>query len=260
MRTNNNRSSRVLILIMITVVIVGVTIAKTYYGNITRSIDPRVRKARELYTRYDKYAQEGNYYTLFDLLDSIENIYTTIKHYESSFEMGVLHNNRAAALLTISMYADSIPKEYNPYFESTVDSVVSLAEISIRNAVAVYDTWLTAFLEKSPDEIIEIIEPQFVEGFEDLSQELTTEYLNARVRDIKEAIAENDKRLSVCYTNMGIVFRQRGEYKEAVQQYEKALALWDRNLNAENNLNRLLGNPIKNRNFIQKLFPPKRDQ
>ena len=260
MKTLINNSTRALILIMSALVVIGILIAKSYYGNINRSIDPRIIEARELYARYDSYAQEGNYYKLFALLDSIENIYRATKYYEGSFEIGILYNNRAAALLTISMSADSIPREYNPYTNLTVDSLVTLAEINILKAISVYDNWLIGFPGKSREQICEIIEPQFMDGLESIPSDLKKKYLVARAKDIGKAIGENDRRLSVCYTNLGIVFRQREQYKEAVEQYKKALELWDRNLNAENNINLLLGRPLKKKNFIQKLFPPDRDQ
>ena len=98
-----------------------------------------------------------------------------------------------------------------------------------------------------------------MEGLESITPDLKTKYIKARTKDIEKAILENDRRLSVCYTNLGIVFRQREQYKQAAEQYKKALELWDRNLNAENNLNVLLGKPLKKRNIIQKLFPPERD-
>jgi len=259
MRTFLNSSTRALVLIMIVLVVIGILIARSYYGNINRSIDPRVAEARALYARYDSYAQEGNYYSVFALLDSIEDIYRDTKHYENSFELGVMYNNRAAALLTISMFEDSIPARKNPYSGLSADSLVTLAEINALNAISVYDNWLTEFSGKSFEQICKIIEPQFMDGLENVSPDLRTKYLEARAREIEKAIIENDRRLSVCYTNLGIVFRQRERYKEAVEQYEKALELWDRNLNAENNINLLLGKPLKKRNIIQKLFPPERD-
>ena len=75
----------------------------------------------------------------------------------------------------------------------------------------------------------------------------------------EKALLENNRRLSVCYTNLGLISRFQGNYEDAVKQYEKALALWDRNLDAENNLNKLLNRPIKKRNIIQTLFPPEKD-
>lgn len=258
MKTLINKSTRALILIMIALVIIGILIARSYYGSINRSVDPRVVEARELYVRYDGYAQTGDYYRVFALLDSIEHIYRATKHYNGSYETGVLYNNRAAALLTISMYADSIPAKCNPYSEATPDSLVALAETDALKAISVYNNWLTELSGKSNEQICEIIESQFLDGLDSVSPDLRTRYLEARVREIEKAIIENDRRLSVCYTNLGLVFRHRGEYVEAVKQYEKALELWDRNLNAENNLNLLLGKPLKKRNIIQKLFPPDR--
>ncbi len=260
MRTSMNSSTRILVLIMIGLVAIGMLIALSYYRNVNRSIDPRVIKARELYARYDIYAQEGNYYKVFALLDSIEIIYKATKHYENSFELGVLYNNRAAAFLTISMSADSIPIEYNPYTNLEIDSIVTHAETNVLKSISVYNNWSIGYTGKSREQICEIIEPQFMEGLDSINPDLKIKYLVARAKDIEKAISENDRRLSVCYTNLGIVFRQREQYIEAVEQYEKALELWDRNLNAENNINLLLGRPLKKRNIIQKLFPPDRDK
>ena len=165
MRTFQNSSTRALVLIMIALVVIGILIARSYYGNINKSIDPRVAEARTLYAKYNTYAQEGNYYRVFALLDSIENIYRDIKHYEGSFELGVMYNNRAAALLTISMFADSIPVRKNPYSDLSSDSIICLAEINILNAISVYDNWLTEFSGKSHEQIAEIVKQQFMEGF-----------------------------------------------------------------------------------------------
>ena len=240
MRTFLNNPIRALVLIMTALVLTGILIARSYYGNINKSIDPRVVEARDLYAKYDSYAQEGNYYRVLALLDSIEYIYKETKHYEGSFELGVMYNNRAAALLTISVFTDSIPANYNPYFNVNTDSLVSLAEINVRKAISVYNNWLTTFAGKSREQIERIIKPQFMDGLESLDPDLKIKHLEARARDIEKAIIENDRRLSVCYTNLGIIYRQREQYKEAVEQYEKAMKLWPRNLNAENNMNILL--------------------
>ena len=69
---------------------------------------------------------------------------------------------------------------------------------------------------------------------------------------------ETDRRVSVCYTNLGIILRSRDDNEGAAEMYIKALELWEMNLEAENNLNRLLGRPLKKRNIIQKLFPPEK--
>lgn len=255
-----NKSTRAVILVMIALVIIGMLIAKAYYGNIKKSIDPRVAEARILYAKYDAYAMEGNFYKVFPLLDSIENIYKKTTHYQNSFELGVLYNNRAAAFLTLLMYSDSIPIQYNPYSKLSSDSILKLAELNAQKAISQYSIWSTLFSGKTAEEIFKAIQPDFIVGFEEYDDETKTKFINSRVKDIEDALAENNRRLSVCYTNLGVVFRKKELYKEAVEQYNKALELWDRNLNAENNMNKLLGRPLKKRNFIQRLFPPPKDE
>ena len=244
---------------MLIVVVAGVLVARSYYGNLNRSVDSRIRQARELYEQYDSYARLGDYHRIFSLLDSIANIYKSTAHYTEAFELGVLYNNRAAALLTIALYRDSIPQSANPYYELEPDSVVALAEKQIRKAIALYNRWDMVFSGKSDEEIRAMIESVFMRGLDQTEPALADKYLKRRVSEISEAVVENQRRLSVCYTNLGLVYRTRGEYTEAVAHYEEAMALWDRNLDAENNLNILLNRPIKKRNFIQRMFPPSKD-
>jgi tetratricopeptide (TPR) repeat protein len=222
-------------------------------------VDPRILHARELYELYDQNARTGDYYRIFALLDSISDIYMLTPHYLESFELGVLHNNRAAAMLTIALYRDSIPESSNPYFELSTDSIVALAEIQIRMAIALYEGWNSGFEGKEDAEIRQKIEAVFMNGLEQTYPDLADKYLTNRVKEILASLMENQRRLSVCYTNLGLVYRLREEYPEAVAQYEKAMELWERNLDAENNLNKLLGRPLKKRNFIQKMFPPDKE-
>jgi len=248
-----------MVVIMVIVVVIGIVIAKNYYGNANRSVDPRITQARELYAGYDSYARSGDYYRIFALLDSIEQIYYSTPHYRDSYELGVLDNNRAAALMTIALYGDSIPATSNPWSDWPTDSVVGLAATYVNRAISTYDHWDSRFNNKSEKQIMEMIEPLFKEGFEKVEPDLLQKYFNTRVSEIQKAVVENSRRLSVCYTNLGLVYRYQGDYGEAARQYEKALSLWDRNLDAENNLNKMLNHPLKKRNFIQKMFPPDRD-
>ncbi len=45
--------------IMVIIVVVGVFVARSYYGNQNRSVDPRILHARELYEQYDRNARTG---------------------------------------------------------------------------------------------------------------------------------------------------------------------------------------------------------
>jgi tetratricopeptide (TPR) repeat protein len=259
MAAGKRRSIGWMVVVMLIIVMIGILIARSYYGNVNRSVDPRIVQARELYSGYDTYARTGNYYNIFALLDSIEQIYKSTAHYRESFELGVMDNNRAAALITVALYADSIPISSNPWSEWPGDSIISLAEAYVNQAIAIYNNWNNQYVSKSKQQIQTMIESGFMVGLEKVEPDLRNKYLEARVREIEKAVLENNRRLSVCYTNLGLTSRYQGKYEDAVEHYKRALELWDRNLDAENNLNKLLNRPVRKRNIIQKLFPPKKD-
>ena len=62
---------------------------------------------------------------------------------------------------------------------------------------------------------------------------MTEKFLRNRIEEIEASLVENQRRLSVCHTNLGLVYRIRGQHTDAVAQYEKAIGLWDRNLEAK---------------------------
>ncbi len=258
MEGTRTHSIRTLILVMVAIVITGVLIARSYYGNKNRSVDPRVLHARELYSHYDQFARAGDFPGIFLLLDSIEDIYRQTAHYSQSFEVGVVENNRAAAFLTLALYGDSIPRERNPFHELLPDSIVHMALNHALNAIQIYETWPLIYQGLSGEEIRETLEPGFVDGLNPDDPSMVERIVSNRVREIESALRENDRRLSVCHTNLGVIYRLQGNHMEAVGQYEKAIALWDRNLEAENNLNRILNKPLKKRNILQKIFPPEK--
>lgn len=253
-----NKATGALIVIMIALVVTGLFIAKKYYGSVNSAVDPRIVPARELYAKYDNYAKEGDYYKIFALLDSVEAVYKEYPHYENSFELGVIHNNRAAAYITIILFGDSIRADYNPFTETDPDSLLNMAEAEVEKAISLYEGWLEKYGAESSEEIREMIDEDFIRKMPAQDPAMLEKYLEARAEEIVRAVEETDRRLSVCYTNLGVIKRQRGEYEQAVRCYEKALGLWDRNLSAENNMNILLGKPLKKRNIIQKMFPPEK--
>ncbi|MEE4115773.1 MAG: tetratricopeptide repeat protein [Marinilabiliaceae bacterium] len=252
---SRNRSTGALIIIMIALVVIGILIARSYYRNANSRVDPRIKEARELYARYNQVAASGDFYHLFSLIDSIENIYNSVKHYRNSFEKGVLYNNRAAALITLALYGDSVHRALNPYFSYPADSLMAMAERNITYSIDIYSTWKSRFGALPAEEIKTLIADEFGEAG---NAEDGRDYLGSRSQEIARSLQETDRRLSVSYTNMGIVYRFREDYEGAARFYTRALELWDMNLEAENNLNRLLGRPLKKRNFIQRLFPPEK--
>lgn len=248
-----NKTSRALILIMGALVVSGITISYLYYKNVNESTDPRIVQARTLYEKYNAYAQSGAYESIFSLMDSIESIYKAIDHYKDSYEIGVLYNNRAASFLTKVMYTEHM--EVNAQ-----DSLITLAENSAMRSIEIYEQWLEVFQDKNLEDIELFISDDFIKGLENYNTKQKNDYLKNRVKEIQDSRTETKRRLSVSYTNLGIIYRHKLQYEAAANCYKRAVDLWDRNLTAENNLNVLLGRPIKKRSFIQKMFPPDRDQ
>jgi tetratricopeptide (TPR) repeat protein len=246
-----SKSTRTLIAIMGVLVILAIVISRKYYSDQEASVDPRIKPARELYEKYNSFASSNQFDSVFHLMDTIESIYVSADHYATSFELGVLYNNRAAAWLTLGVFG-----EYYDDWER--DSLVEMAETAIRTSMGIYETWRENLGNLDEMQIRKAITEEFSSGLESYSSEKQKKFLETRVAEITEAQAELDRRLSVSYTNLGIVYRHKEKYDSAALCYEKALELWDRNLTAENNLNSLLGRPQKKRNFIERMFPPER--
>lgn len=246
-----NRSTRTLIIVMGVLVVFAILISQWYYRDLNASVDPRVVPARELYKKYNLLAEANQIDSVFLLLDTIEGIYREIPHYNSAFEVGVLNNNRAASWLTLALYSemrDSTEK----------DSLVMLAEEAVRKSIKIYESWEKRFREMNEEQVRSVISEEFMYGLDAYSIEEQEKYLENRIGEILESQEEIRRRTSVSYTNLGIVYRYREQYDSAAFSYKKALDLWDRNLTAENNLNLLLGQPLKKRNIIQRMFPPDR--
>ncbi|MFC2089562.1 hypothetical protein ACFLT1_02205 [Bacteroidota bacterium] len=248
----HKRNHTITLIISLSVIVVfSVIFSQIQYKNTNASVDPRVVNARELYQFYNTYSRQNNLDSVFILMDSIESIYATIDHYKDAFEIGVLDNNRAAAWLTIALYSE--------FRDSTEkDSIIGLAEEAARKSISCHEEWKASFGSLSKEDIKKKISDSFVPGLAKYSPEDQEKYLNNRIEEIIESQVEIDRRLSVSLTNLGIVYRYRTLYDSAATCYVKALELWDRNYTAEDNLNLLLGNPIKKRNAIQRLLPPDR--
>lgn len=247
----SNKKTRALIIIMGALVLCGFIISHYYYKVVNASVDPRIVSARMLYEKYNLFAQQNKLDSIFWLMDTIESIYAKVEHYENSFEVGVLYNNRAAACLSLSMNENKI---------SVRDSLLKVADYSTNKSITIYENWYKTYEGKSKQELKVVLAKGFLKGLEGYDDEDRQKFLKKRTQEIIEAQAETKRRLSVSYTNLGLVYRQQLKYEDAALSYEKALENWDRNLTAENNLNKLLGRPEKKRNLIQKLFPPERVQ
>jgi hypothetical protein len=77
-----NKGTRIIIGIMVILAAVGIVIAWIYYGNINKSVDPSCQAGSGNYTAGIIYMLQIMIMKVLALLDSIENIYTSIPHYK----------------------------------------------------------------------------------------------------------------------------------------------------------------------------------
>ncbi len=252
--------TRALIIIMGALVLIGFGIANFYYSFQNSSVDTRILKARELYSKYDSYTESNNYTGIFNLLDSIEDIYNSINHYSNSFEVGVLNNNRAATYLTMAISFDNNSLSLDGKTTLSKDTLLILSETAALRSIKIYEKWIEEYSTLTKTDIKNNIQNNFLIGLESNTDKEKERFNKKRVSEIVDAQLETPRRLSVAYTNLGTIKRHQENYEHAIIYYKKAITLWDRNLTAENNLNKLLGRPIKKQNILQKIFPPEKDK
>ena len=250
------KKTRALILVMVALTLVTVLFASWFYGNKNSAADPRVVPARELYQGYNALATSNDFTGVMQLLDTVESIYAGHNHYRNSFETGVLENNRAAVYLTLALSYDSIGSAFHHLGK---DSLVSLGGIHANRSLSIYKSWDQKYSGLDEAEIKEKIRAGFFQGLELATDRQKEGYLDNRVSEILDALEETPRRMSVSYTNLGMMYRVREDYESAALSYKEAMDLWEDNLTAENNLNLLLNRPLEKRNMIQKMFPAPRD-
>ncbi len=236
----------IVISVMTIIVFAGITTAWFYYGNINDAEDPRVIEAKIKYKRYNDLADNKKYEEIFSLLDSMYDIYNLYDDYKYSYETGVIYNNKAALYLTIALFETT---------DANKDSLLDIAKINVEKSIEIYENWLSKFSNLTEPEIKTIIEPVYNSGNNIFEKDKIPKYINKRIKDIVSAQKETTRRLSVSYTNLGIVQRHKNELKNALKTYKKALELWEDNLTAENNINIILGKPVRKRTILEKLFP-----
>lgn len=231
---------------MIVISIIALVIAKVYYGNINKAEDPRTIHIKYLYKKYTISVEKNEFDNAIVLLDSIEIEYKKIKHYEESYEIGVILTDKAALYITLALYnsPDSIEKQSN----------LKISEEFLNISLNYYKMWDNKYRDLTDIELLNIIELEFQDIIDNRDN-----IINKRVKDIKLALNELDRRISVTYTNLGIVKRHQYKIEEAIAYYKKAIELWEDNFTARNNLAVLLGNEPVKRSFLERMFPKKRN-
>ncbi|MCK5373867.1 MAG: tetratricopeptide repeat protein [Alphaproteobacteria bacterium] len=236
-------------LLLILFLISGVIVASgwVYYRELNRAEDPRIIEARKIMVKYNNLMSENETDLALLVLDQVEDIYRNTSGYADSYEIGVVLNNRGSVFL-IKVETDIINQK-----EPHIDNFTQ-AKQYLKSSIDVYTNWLEKIESMEREDVYNMILPFFSENdpaFDNLDLE---KIIEKRIDDIVASKIETGRRLSVSYTNLGIVYRYEGNLENAMEQYEKALALWPDNHVAKNNLNQLLGFPLEKRNIIKQMF------
>jgi hypothetical protein len=204
-------------------------------------------------SEYDLQSGGISSFTSFPLLDSALAVYRQFPDYETSFETGVIYNNRCSGLLLMALYDTTL----------TIEVKTGLLELSLDycdSSIMVYKKWIYDWGDLSAEEIAARLELYMRENdaiFDGFSYK---KIFTRRVKDITLAQIETPRRLSVSYTNKATIHRHLLEQDSALFYYTKALSLWKDNRTARSNLSVLMeGEPLKPK-LIEALFPPDKNK
>lgn len=243
--------TRKVLAITLSVALLAVIFAFFYYRGVNRSEDPRVAKAREYMAEYDRLSGGTDSYALLHLLDSANLIYRRVPGYSSSYETGVIYNNKGSSLLIKALYDSSLT-------ETDRVACLNLSISYCDSAVVVYRNWLDVW-EPLSEEGVAV---RLMEGMSENDPAFAGLNFNTvfrkRIKDIMLARVETPRRLSVSYTNKGTAYRHLMMPDSALVWYERALTIWKHNRTAESNLSVLLGGEPVKPGIIESLFPPDR--
>jgi tetratricopeptide (TPR) repeat protein len=223
-------------------------VAYIYYSGKNRSEDPRIVQTKYIFREFDELMKANEFSAALPLTDTILSILVSVPGYMESYEPGIVFNNIGSAYLSMALYENNDSSERVRLLE--------MAKKNIDSSVVIYNTWLDKYSALSKDELLEYIKPFFAENDDAFEGKSYKKILQKRVDDLILAQKETPRRLSVCYTNLGIVLRHQYKQNEAVENYIKAIKLWKDNFTARNNFNVLMGMPPQDRSIINKLFPP----
>ena len=234
------------------IVCISFLFAYIYYDSKNKAEDPRIVQTKYMFKQYDELMKVNKFSSALPLLDSIETILVKTPGYRESFELGIVYNDRGSAYLSMALYGI---KDSTEKFR-----LLEIAKTNIDSSISIYNSWLGKNSDLSKEKLIETIKPFFSENDLAFKERNYNKILQKRADDLILAQKETYRRLSVCYTNLGIVQRHLFKQNEAVESYIKAIKLWKDNFTARNNFNVLMGKPPEDRSIIDQLFPPEKNK
>ncbi len=248
-----SRGTKVIIGITFSVSLVAIIFAFFYYRSLNRTEDPRVRKAREALFAYDKSSGGINSFEAFHLLDTASVYYRSLPDYASSFEIGLIHNNKCSALLLMALYDSTAG-------ESEKSRLLDLSMRYCDSSIVNYRNWLDEWEGLSRETINDKVVPFMKENDPVFNGLNFNKVLSGRIKYIETAQIETPRRLSVSLTNKGTIYRHKLMPDSALLLYQEALTLWKDNRAAKSNMSVLLGGEPVNPSLIESLFPPDRNK
>ncbi|MBN2862824.1 MAG: hypothetical protein JXN62_06665 [Bacteroidales bacterium] len=246
---NISRGTKAILAISASVSFIAVLFAFFYYRSINRSEDPRIRAARELLSEYENISGRVHTSGAFALLDSALTIFNSLPDYRSSFEKGVIYNNKCSSLLLTAIYDSTIS-------EAEKNILLGLSMEFCDSSILLYKRWLREWETLSPEEIAYRLTPFMKEEDPDFKGLNFTSVFSRRVKNITIAQVETPRRLSVSYTNKATIFRHIMEPDSSITYYRMALDLWKDNRTAKSNMSVLMGGKPLKPKLIESLFPP----
>ena len=248
-----SKGTKVIFAITFSVSLIAVVFAFFYYRSINNSEDPRIRKAREYLSEFDKNSGKPDSFDLFPLLDSAFTIFRSLPDYNTSYEMGLIYNNKCSSLLLMAIYDSTIN-------EAEKRKLLSLSMKFCDSSILIYRRWIDEWDSLSQYDIERKIEPYMSEGGEAFEGYSIRKIFARRVKNIIKAQIETPRRLSVSLTNKGTIYRHMIKTDSSLICYNQALDLWKDNRIAKSNLNVLLGGEPVKPSLIESLFPPDKNK
>ncbi len=248
-----SKGTRVVLSITISVSILAVLFAFFYYRNLNKNEDPRIKNARELLVQYEKESVKVGNIEAFTLLDSADSIFRSYPDYVSSFETGLIYNNKCSAMLLMALYDSTVSKT-----EKTI--LLDLAMKYCDSSIVVYNRWISAWGSLSSDAIAERIKPYMNKDNPAFYGMNYNRVFARRVKNIATAQIENPRRLSVSLSNRGTIYRHKLMADSALSCYRQALILWKENRTAKSNMSVLMGGEPVKPSLLESLFPPDKNK
>ncbi len=230
--------------------------AYNHYQKINRSFDPRIVEAKKAFGNYNKLMASGNHDEAVKILDKIESIYTSVFGYEDSFEMGVIAVNKGSVYL-VRVETEHL-SENKTIIKENLALYLQFAREHSEKGLHIYQNWSDIVGKMDDHSINEYLKTMFHKEDPAFKGYDFNRILEKRFEEIKEAQTEINRRISVVYTNLGVIARYEQSNAESKKYYEEALRLWPENHVAENNLRALHGQKLKKRGVVDQLFPKER--